>query len=89
MLADYSGQRLKELRLAAGLTQLQVVKEAGLSEAALCYIENGRRRPKRSTIKKLLDLYTKKIKYWQRIDKALSASGVNMHLAGERDGNGE
>ena len=57
MLQDYSGPRLKQLRKRARLTQMQVVKETGVSEATICYLERGDRKPQSKTLEKLLSLY--------------------------------
>jgi transcriptional regulator with XRE-family HTH domain len=61
MLQDFSGERLRGLRKRSRLTQRQVVKLAGVSEAAICYLEQGKRKPQSSTLDKLLGLYAMRI----------------------------
>src|SRR6185437_4353187 len=82
MLADYSGQRLKQLRRAARLTQMQVVKQAGVSEATLCYLEKGERRPQSGTLQKLRTLYAQRIQYWEGLDRVLNGE---THAEGKID----
>lgn len=72
MLAEYSGQRLKQLRRSARLTQMQVVEMTGVSEATLCYLENGRRQAKGGTLNKLLKCYAKRIREIQKLEKILA-----------------
>ncbi len=49
---DFAG-RLRELREAAGLTQLQLAEQAGLTEQGLGQIERGRRQPTWETVCRL------------------------------------
>ncbi len=50
MLNQYPPERLKSLRKRAMLTQMQVVELTGISEATLCYLERGDRRPQTRTL---------------------------------------
>jgi len=49
------GQRLKALRLAAGLTQGELAKRSGVTPSCLCMYEAGKKLPKRSTLDRLID----------------------------------
>ncbi len=71
MLNEFRGPRLKRLRKMAMLTQRQVIEQTGISEATLCYLEKGDRRPQSRTLEKLLNLYTVRIKYLENIEKSL------------------
>jgi transcriptional regulator with XRE-family HTH domain len=46
---------LRALRLAAGLSQSGLARSAGLTSAAICYIEGGRSAPSAETLCKLAD----------------------------------
>ena len=72
MLQEYPGPKLKSLRRRARLTQTQVVELAGVSEATLCYLERGERRPQTRTLEKLLSLYAIRIEYWNKIDQVFT-----------------
>ena len=39
------GERLKQAREAAGMSQAEVARELGLSQPAYSYIENGEKNP--------------------------------------------
>lgn len=43
--ADYFGTRLREIRTKSGLSQQTLSSELGISKAALCYYESGKRIP--------------------------------------------
>src|SRR5690348_2750697 len=49
--------RLRELREQAGLTQEEVSERTGKDRSTLYSIENAQRRPQRSTLIQLLDVY--------------------------------
>lgn len=51
------GQKLRELREAAGLSQAQVGAEFGVSKQAVSEWENGKGRPDVHKLRKLDDLY--------------------------------
>lgn len=51
------GQRLRELRLAKGLTQKQLAEHLGITQKAYCFYELGEREPSVSTIIKLCDFF--------------------------------
>lgn len=57
--------RIKELRLKAGLTQEQLAKKVGLSEQAISYYELGKRNPKIDKWKALSDFFGVPITYLQ------------------------
>lgn len=47
---DKFSERLKELRLDKNLTQTQLSKETGLSQACIAKLENGSRMPSVDTV---------------------------------------
>ena len=47
---DNFAERLKELRIDKNLTQTQLSKETGLSQACIAKLENGSRAPSVDTI---------------------------------------
>src|SRR6185437_791266 len=69
MIHDYSGERLRSLRKRSRLTQAEVLKLTGISEATLCYLERGTRKAQTNTLQKLLNLYAMKIQYWNNVEK--------------------
>ena len=57
-------ERIKELRLAAGLTQEELGEKIGLQKSAIAKYENGRvENIKRSTIQAMADLFGVKPSY--------------------------
>lgn len=57
-------QRIKELRIAAGLTQEELGEKIGLQKSAIAKYENGRvENIKRSTIQAMADLFGVKPSY--------------------------
>jgi len=48
------GQRLKALRLAAGLTQAELADRAGINPSSLSMYEAGRKKPKPSSLDQLI-----------------------------------
>jgi len=69
MLNQFPAERLKALRKKAMLTQMQVVEQTGISEATLCYLERGDRRPQTRTLEKLLNLYATRINWVANLEK--------------------
>lgn len=55
--------RLKELRLAKGVTQLMVAKEIGCSESAYAHYERNEREPDIATLKSLSRYFNESIDY--------------------------
>ncbi len=51
------GERIKELRLEKGLTQLQLGKNIGVSQKAIDYWERAVNEPKASYIVKLAEFF--------------------------------
>lgn len=47
------GRNLVELRLARGISQIQLAKAVGLKQAALSHLENNRRTPSITVLRKL------------------------------------
>jgi transcriptional regulator with XRE-family HTH domain len=50
-----AGARLRSLRLAAGLTQLELAARSGVSHEAISLLELGRRGPQIATIRRLAE----------------------------------
>ena len=57
--------RIKELRLKAGLTQEQLAKKVGLSEQAISLYELGKRNPKIEKWQKIADYFDVSVPYLQ------------------------
>lgn len=51
--AEKFGKRVRELRLAQGMSQEQLAEAANINVVQLSHIENGRNEPKLTTILKL------------------------------------
>lgn len=60
--------RIKELRLKAGLTQEQLAKKVRLSEQAISFYELGKRNPKIDKWQKLASFFHVSVPYLQGID---------------------
>lgn len=56
---EHAGIKLREARIAVGMSQKDAAEAAGLTAAALSRIESGKAEPRASTVKKLLELYEK------------------------------
>jgi transcriptional regulator with XRE-family HTH domain len=50
MHASWFGERLRELRTAAGLTQKALAERAGLTREGVAYLEAGRSDPRWKTV---------------------------------------
>lgn len=48
-----AGKKIKEFRLAKGLTQTELAEMSGVSAAGLSYIESGQRSPTEDTLNKI------------------------------------
>ena len=57
MIHLYSPDRLRRLRQRALLSQRDVERLTGISDATIAYLESGRHRPQSGTLRKLLLLY--------------------------------
>jgi len=88
-----TGAALKKLRVDAGLTQRQLAKLVGVSQAHVAKIEGGRVDPRLSTVNKILqvltegegknceDVMTKKVIFVRPNDKILKVSELMMKHA--------
>ena len=52
-MCKINGRMLKELRMAAGMTQKELAKEIGVSEASIGFYENGRTNPTDENVSKI------------------------------------
>jgi transcriptional regulator with XRE-family HTH domain len=57
MIHRYPPDRLRSLRRRAMLSQREVERLTGISDATIAYLESGRHRPQSGTLTKLLFLY--------------------------------
>ena len=76
MLNQYPGQKLRNLRKRALLTQMQVVELTGISETTIHYLEHDIRRPQTQTLDKLLNLYAIRISRLERMETIWGADGL-------------
>ncbi len=53
----YFGERLKQLRIEAGYSQLDLAQVLGLSRSAICYYEKSRRNPSTEIIVKISEFF--------------------------------
>lgn len=60
--------RIKELRLEAGLTQEQLAKEVEITRQAISQYEKTNRQPKAEIAQKLADYFNVSVPYLQGID---------------------
>ena len=51
------GERLKELRIAYGLTQMELAQKIEYSQSIIAFWENNQREPVISSLKKLCDFF--------------------------------
>lgn len=61
--------RIKEARLAAGLTQTKLAEILGIAGNTLCQYETGTRAPSLETLKKLADYFNVTVDYLIGHDK--------------------
>ena len=71
--ANYPPEKLKKLRIRSMLTQGQVVELTGICVDTLVSAEKGHRRPRTSTLEKLLNLYAIRIQTLERIANVLDS----------------
>ena len=57
--------RIKELRQSKGLTQAELAQKVGISEQAVSFYENDRRKPKMETWNKLADFFNVSVPFLQ------------------------
>jgi transcriptional regulator with XRE-family HTH domain len=88
MSSDFTGSRLRDLRVRARLSQLKVVELTGIAESTLCYLEHGKRKAQAGTLEKLIGLYVQKIRYWDAISRELEVNHVGTVNSQRTFGNG-
>ena len=79
MIHLYSPDRLRSLRLRALLSQRDVERLSGISDATIAYLETGRHRPQSGTLRKLLLLYDLNIR---RLEHSERLWGVSEEQVG-------
>jgi DNA-binding XRE family transcriptional regulator len=50
---DFVSKRIKELRMRAGLTQIELAEKAGLPQSHISRLESGKHSPSRVTLEKI------------------------------------
>jgi len=73
MTVSNFGQRLRELRERAGLTQPQLAEKAGMSKAGVADLEQGRREPSWATAIALADALGVNCKAFQQAPESQTA----------------
>lgn len=66
MIERYPPHRLRSLRQRALLSQRDVERLTGISDATIAYLESGRHRPQSETLRRLLFLYSINISTLER-----------------------
>lgn len=56
------GRKIREWREKHGISQEELAKKLGVTQEAVSYWENGKKHPKRSTFKKLIEISNGEIK---------------------------
>ena len=56
-MKNFVGEKIKELRKSAGMTQAELAEKAGISASAVGMYEQGRREPDGQTILRLCDIF--------------------------------
>jgi len=78
MLHLYKPERLRELRHRALLTQRDVERLTGISDATVAYLERGKRKPQTATLRRLLMLYGINISKWEHIERTWDTGKENI-----------
>jgi len=73
-----NGERIKELRKKAGLTQEELAKRAGVSQPLIAKIEGGKVDPRVSTIKKILAVLTSEEKDVIRVSDIMTKDVITV-----------
>src|SRR5271166_5296117 len=74
-MSDYTGEKLKDLRKRARLSQMQVVALTGITETTIYNAESNKRHPRSATLEKLLNLYAIRIAKYERLSKVWPDGG--------------
>src|SRR5271166_961717 len=74
-MSEYTGEKLKDLRKRARLSQMQVVALTGVTETTIHNAEHNKRRPQNATLEKLLNLYAIRIAKYERLSKVWPDGG--------------
>lgn len=71
---------IETARRAEGLTQEQLAKEVGITQAALCRYERGMREPEREILERLADVLNVTPSFLDRSGKIRGAVAVEAHM---------
>ena len=63
-LTQYFASKLKEIRVANGLTQKEFGEKLGLSDAAITMYEKGKREPKKALLYEIAEMFHVPIDYF-------------------------
>lgn len=69
MIECYPPHRLRGLRERALLSQREVERLTGISDATIAYLESGRHKPQSQTLRKLLFLYDMNIRRLEQYER--------------------
>lgn len=72
------GQRLKEARERAGLTQEQVAEALGIKREQISYFENGHREIDVLTLSKLADVYGYPVEHFLKTEQVEKPSDLSV-----------
>lgn len=71
---------IKRLRLAAGLTQKELARLAGVSQSLIARIEKGTVNPRTSTLKKILDVINRSLKSNDVVEKIMTSPVISVYV---------
>lgn len=75
-----SSDDIRRMRLAAGLTQKELARLAGVSQSLIARIEKGSVNPRMNTLKKILDAISKTSKTNETVEKIMTTPVISVHV---------
>jgi len=75
-----SPEELKRLRIAAGLTQKELAKLAGVSQSLIARIERGTVNPRISTLRKILNVINQTLRDVETVDKIMTSPVIYVSV---------